>query len=895
MTAPGGGRPGAALDVHVVPHTHWDREWYHPVGRFRQRLVALVDELLDAPPRDGESFLLDGQAIVLEDYLHVQPDRASELSALLARGALEAGPWYVLADELIPGGEALVRNLLAGRRGLARLGASPPPVLYCPDSFGHPAALPTLAAGFGCPLIVLWRGLGGRRWPAGDTFRWRGADRSAALVFHLPPDGYEYGSTLPADEVGARERWSRMRAELAPRSRTGVLLIQNGADHHARQRSYDEAVAALERAASPDRLHRSSLARFAGALLDRSRDADVPVIEGELRDSYGYTWALQGTFATRAHEKRLNARAERLLVRDAEPWAALAGRNGVPSRRPLLEAAWRTLLRCHPHDTLCGCSVDEVARAMETRLEDALVQGRGIRDDALLDLARHDPVEARERKADWRSVLVVRNAAARPRGGVAEVELLTFLGDVPVGPGSAHHEATRDVPEPVTIDAGTVPLQVLATDVRHDRIESPRHYPDNDLVEARRALAWVPAIRGYGIRALPLGPPRRGVVATGPRAPALAADRTIENGLLRATLGDDGRLRLEALDASFSSDDLLRFESRGDLGDLYTASPRGEWQRAEFVRARVVARGPLRATIEARWRSRVPAHRYDRRRRAPEMGIELLVRLSLDAESPALRVEIRGENRARDHRLRAVFSSGIAGAETWADAAFGPVRRAGIVVDPADLAKEAPPPTAPLHRYVSLFSAERGATMLSDGLAEYESTAEGDIAVTLVRAVGELSRTDLPERPGHAGWPSPTPGAQCPGPFRARLAFFPHAGRDAATIESIEQLADDFLLPLIGTTLRSALALPEPTHGVELEGRGLAFSTCKESEDGEFIVLRCVNLLEEPVEGSWLLGFPFTEARLARLDETPGDMLVVDADRIRFPAGPRAVTTVLVR
>src|SRR5688500_11059962 len=160
------------LTVHVVSHTHWDREWYHPAGRFRQRLVELIDELLDDPPTDGSSFLLDGQTVVLEDYLEVRPERASELATALRDGQLEAGPWFVLADELMPSGEALVRNLLAGQRTMRALRGQPPPVLYCPDSFGHPAALPELARGFGCTTILLWRGFGGARWPATNVFRW---------------------------------------------------------------------------------------------------------------------------------------------------------------------------------------------------------------------------------------------------------------------------------------------------------------------------------------------------------------------------------------------------------------------------------------------------------------------------------------------------------------------------------------------------------------------------------------------------------------------------------------------------------------------------------------------------------------------------------------------------
>src|SRR5687768_11982258 len=325
--------------VHVVSHTHWDREWYHPAGRFRQRLAALIDELLDASsPRTP--FLLDGQAVVLDDYAELRPERVPDLARRLRDGSIEAGPWYVLADELIPGGEALVRNLLAGRRVIRRLGAEPPPVIYSPDAFGHTAALPLLARGFGCDLAIIWRGYGGPRCPSGDTVRWESRDGASVILFHLPPDGYEFGSSLPSAPADAAERWGRAYATLKPRSRTGVLLLQNGADHHALQADLGAALATLASAAAPVAVERSSLRRFAAMLVERARGIDLPRVQGELRDSYGYTWTLQGTFATRARQKRRNAHAERLLVRDVEPWAAIAARTRGVSRRHLVSAAW---------------------------------------------------------------------------------------------------------------------------------------------------------------------------------------------------------------------------------------------------------------------------------------------------------------------------------------------------------------------------------------------------------------------------------------------------------------------------------------------------------------------------------------------------------------------------
>ena len=881
------------LSAHVVSHTHWDREWYQPFVRFRQRLVALVDDLLDDPPAPDESFLLDGQAIILEDYVDVRPERAAELASLLQSGRLEAGPWYVLADELIPSGEALVRNLLLGKRALRRFRASSPPVLYCPDSFGHPAALPMIACGFGLPLIVLWRGFGGRRWPSSDTVIWTAPDRERALLYHLPPNGYEYGSDLPVDASAARERWGRMRHVLANRAATGVVLVPNGADHHARQRHHREAVAALGAAAiaTGDTLRASSLDSFAAAVIDRARTRDVPVVAGELRDSYGYTWTLQGTFASRAAQKRRNALAERLFLRDAEPWSALARWRGGISRLPLLVAAWRTLLQTHPHDTLCGCSIDAVAEAMDRRFDDAVAQGIGIRDDAIAQLAGQDPIVLRSMKNVWKPAVVVRNRAARPRGGVAIVEIKEFLADIPVGPGSAK-AAVRRAARQSRPSLGVSSMQILRRRVGYDQLESPQHYPDKDLVAVTRAAMWVEPIAGYGLRSYSLG---ASPAASTPPRPVETDEYTLDNGIVRLVVTTAGRVSLSAAGngrrgTDRSIEDLLVIEDRVDRGDLYTPSVREAATAADLFDVILTKRGPLIGELRLRWRLREDADP-----RVRHGSTSLTVRLALIAESPLLRVSVSGRNRRRDHRLRLGLRTGIDKAEVWADAAFGPVRRVPLQVSAEDARDEVPPNTAPLHRYVSLFGSRVGATIFSDGLAEYEATPHGVVLTTLVRAVGALSRKNLPERPGHAGWPAATPKAQSLGPFAANLALLLHGSRTNESIDEIERAADDALLPLEGRTIRTAAPSPLDALGVELRGAGLAFSALKESDDGDWLVARCVNFTDSLASGSWRFGVAIREATLARLDETPGERLTISGDTVSFEAAPRAVSTILVR
>jgi alpha-mannosidase len=111
------------LTFHLIPHTHWDREWYLTESAFLTRLVPAIDDLLARLRSDPSmNFLLDGQTLLIEDYLRIRPEREADVAELVRAGRLQVGPWYVLADELIPSGESLIRNLLAGQTDSERLG-----------------------------------------------------------------------------------------------------------------------------------------------------------------------------------------------------------------------------------------------------------------------------------------------------------------------------------------------------------------------------------------------------------------------------------------------------------------------------------------------------------------------------------------------------------------------------------------------------------------------------------------------------------------------------------------------------------------------------------------------------------------------------------------------------
>lgn len=766
---------------------------------------------------------------------------------------------------------------------------------YSPDAFGHSGALPLILRGFGIDVAVVWRGFGGDPSQQGDLHRWRSADGSEVLMIHLPRAGYEHGASLPADRSALAERWGKLRALLEPRACSPHWLVLSGADHHVAQPDLAEVVEAL-RALAPDLdVRLGPLEGYADAVLAWSRDhADaLPVATGELRAGHRHAWALQGTHGSRLYLKQANAACQRLLERYAEPLCALAAARGGPDRRAELRAAWRTLLENHPHDSICGTSADAVHREMMTRFARCRDEADEIVRGALCDVIGHDPAAARAAGREaWKPAVVVFNPSAVARGGVVEAEIAVFRADVVVGHGSrTRRPSPKKAAKVVLKDARgvAVPVQELERRVGHELVESPRHYPDCDEVVWHRVAILVPDVPPLGVAALALQ--EKGVEGSKVEelkvlgAVVVTADG-LESGRLRVRVEPAGTIAVTDKTSGETYAGLGALVDNGDVGDSYTYSaPRPDrvLDKPDEVGVSVVHEGPLRGTLEI-------VRRYE--------AIDLLTRtrVTLEVGSAHLALEVTGENRRRDHRLRIRFPLGARPARVVADGHFGPVERAVGPVAKAPGQLETPAPTAPMQRYVTLAAGERGMTVLADGLPEYEARGDGAVLVTLLRAFGELSRAGLPERPGHAGWPTPTPDAQCLGPFTACLGLCFHDEAALDRMDRIDRAAEEFHAPIAAWMMRSALRLPESVAGPELVGGGLVLSAMRPAEEGRGIVVRCCNPGRTGVRGAWRIPWPVKRAERCRLDETPLEPLGVgNPSSVVFEAGPRAVVTILLR
>ncbi|HZI83265.1 MAG TPA: glycoside hydrolase family 38 C-terminal domain-containing protein, partial [Casimicrobiaceae bacterium] len=675
--------------------------------------------------------------------------------------------------------------------------------------------------------------------------------------------------------------WSEVRASLVQRAAGKHVPVFIGADHHAPHPTLArvrDLLADLEPASA---FRISRLDEFFQA----AESAPAKSLAGELRWSYGFTWTLQGVQGTRAPLKRRHGQVELWLERLAEPLVALARLAGARDRRPILETAWRTLVRNQFHDTIAGCSADSVAAAAEQRLDEVAAYAAELTRGALMGLVGHDPDVQRERADGFEPALVLWNPVPRARAGVAIADVTVFRRDVLVGPPSAGRVPRQGAGyRPFALidtEGRAVPFQVLAQRRTEERIDGMRHYPDQDEVDQLRIAFRAPPVPGLGIAAL----------TTGPAAPLARAEdarvrgRSLENRFVEVTIEANGALMLVDRRRNERYGELLWLEDAGDAGDAYTYAPRAGdrvKQARGPISVRRLAAGPLVAALEARWEV--------------IRGIDARMVVQLFADSPIVRVSLAIDNRNRHHRLRARLPTGLAGAAVIAGSGFGVVERAAVQVAAAAYPRETPVHTAPAQRFVAAARAERGLAVLAPAFFEYEWTTKGDLLVTLLRAVGDLSLARLPTRPGHAGWPTAIPGAQCLGTTRIDLALVPVSASELERGDALPHLWEDAFLPLHTLWLRDASPLNPSRVDITLEGTGLVFSALKPAQIGSPMVLRCYNATGRKAAGAWRFAQGVKTAHRVRADEREAVALVLEqrGNVVRFVAEPHEIVSILV-
>jgi alpha-mannosidase len=912
MTAPTAGR---TTTIHLVPHTHWDREWYEPFQTFRLRLVELVDhvlDLLDAEP--SFRFTLDGQLATVDDYLEVRSAGEERIRRFVAEGRLAIGPWQILMDEFLVSGETIVRNLQLGTTRADQLGGAMP-VGYLPDMFGHIAQMPQILRRAGIEQAVVWRGV-----PAavqGNRFRWRSPDGSEVATEYLL-GGYGNGAHLFDVPAEAEAQVSSYGRHMAPTYGAGSVLAMYGTDHMLPTGNTVALVDGVNSTAKDATIRIATLAEYIEHASARDPGRELLLLEGELR-SGARANMLMGVNSAHIDIRAAAAHAERWLSRYAEPLSALYA--AWPER--LLELAWRRVVDNSAHDSICGCSLDPVTHQVLVRFAEAEQIARGVTQRALARIGENLP-------RGWHAAV---NPSSHPREGLIALDVPAPPGwdavalETPEGARFATQEVSRS--EPLLFEQHMTGAQAVlflrrrphrrelyGKSINAARLEhDPRRLvieldddPDPEWLDL--ASLWEQLIAGLEAEAdeqwlvrLAAAPRRRlwamvaapalGSQAVRPiagranvSAPVKVTAQGMDNGLLSVRVAADGTFSLAG--DGVTLDGVGRLVDGGDAGDSYNYGPPTDDRLVESpvsVESRHMAAGPLVGELLVTRRYEWPRGLSEDRRSRSSEAVPAVVemRLELRAGEPFVRVRLDLDNQADDHRLRFHVPLPEPADRSFAEGQYAVVER-GLTMEGGH--GEEPLPTYPAYAFVS---AGQAAALL-DHITEYELLDGPELALTALRSVGWISRNDNPYREEPAGPERRVPATQMRGPQSISFAFLPHAG-DWRTAD-LPALAEQYSLELLAAVGRSpGDAQPVSTPGLHLEGEGVAMSALLRR--GDWLEMRVVNLLATPTTAR--LSGGVIDAREADLLGRPGDQVPVSDGSVTLDMGPAEIRTIQLR
>lgn len=852
--------------IHIISHTHWDREWYLPYEKHHMKLINLMDTLLETLKTDSNyrSFHLDGQTIILDDYLQVRPEKREEVQRFINEGRIYIGPWYILQDEFLTSSESNIRNLQYGMKDSAKWG-NMSKVGYFPDSFGNMGQAPQILRQAGINNAVFGRGVK----PTGfnnkviesDDFEspysemlWRAPDGSEIYGI-LFANWYCNGNEVPVEKEAAAAYWNEHFASLEKYAASPHMLMMNGCDHQPIQTDLSEALKTAE-ALYPDVTFKHSNFNDYIASLSETLPADLKTVEGELRSQRTDGWGtLVNTASSRLYLKQMNRTGETLLSKVAEPLETFAHTLGKPYNHDKLEYAWKKLMQNHPHDSICGCSVDEVHRGMVTRFSDSRHVTETLIDEALHSITSHVDTQEFGNMDKHAMPFVAYNTSGYNRSGTLSVVLdvkREYYRD------GVNKKALKsfDIGEKQLVDVNghtyDFELEDQGITFNYDLPEDQFRQPYMvRRVKVTFEAKDVPAL-GYKTFAL-VNKKDKIEKSEQQRTSLVVSNKEMANDYLHVAIEENGSLTITDKQTNRTYEQIGVYENTGDIGNEYMyKQPQNEKAlTTENIPARIelAEDTPFRAAFDIVHEWSIPKSATDlleqeqrevveftrrKAQRTDEMvPFVIKTRVMLEKSGKGVHVEATFNNQAKDHRLRVLFPTDIKTDEHYVDSIFEVAKR------PNEPSEEWTNPDNSQHQqdFVSVSNEQESLTIVNDGLNEYEMLRDGrnTIAVTLLRSVGEM---------GDWGY-FPTPEAQCLGEHTVSFAIYL---ADGEAVTSYKQ-AYQYQIPW--STWQAGVqdgSLEAEGSFIDWQGENIAFSSVKVSNTTGDMMLRWFNIKNEETQ-----------------------------------------------
>lgn len=910
---------------HVISNTHWDREWRFPFQRNRQMLVDMIDRVLEILEDEPEyrAFHLDSQAIVLKDYLEIRPYKKDLITKLVSEKRLLIGPWYILPEEFQVGGENLIRNLLLGHKvcrengGVSKIG-------YSPFSWGQISQLPQLYKEFNINLIMFYRGVNSKDSKKSE-FIWVGADGTSSITSRfstMPRYNFYFYIYRPvvfnqgfydvehpwnkfgqpfhfADKEQMEEDYFILNPEKAyykeNLSAQVNAIIKDQADdfttpHVVWMEGHDSSGpnAATVRIIKDikeefpelDVVH-STLEDYADSVYKAADVNSLQVVEGERRSAqydnrsgnlYGYTTS------ARMYLKQKNFDAERWVQFYAEPFNVFSGIFGRDIRDNYLNISWEYIIQNSAHDSIGGCSLDEIHDDMMNRYKQAIEISKGVFERAIKHIAsRIDTYSFREKWKDSEVFITIVNPNNFKRNEVVEL----FI-DIPQKIDTGNFSIITDSGE-------YLQYEIISSEAVQPVLEQMINRPMYFDMQRYHVQVLVDGIEGFSLKTLAVLPAENSSILEAKKQ-IIYSDDMFENEFLKIKINKNGTVNIlhKKSGKEFTEQGYLYDEGEG--GHAWVNIPEKPIITTlnSEPKINIVMKTDLMATVSVKHVLDIPLNLKERKANSGiYTKIDAEIRFSITAVSEHVEIEVNVNNRAESHRLRIMFPTHLQAEHSYGEGQFDVVKRSLARPDTSNWIEQ-PMYDFPMHNFVDISDGNVGAAILVDGLKEYEvlNDSKNTVAITLFRSFDYII---APSSKQDYTWQK---GAQSLGRSSYRLAFYPH--EEDWNAGEVYREAQNFNVKIRGfqTGLNEG-DLPTEFSFLRIKPESLNFSALKIAENGDGYILRLFNPVEYDVSGEVMFLTEIISAKKTTLEEIDEEEItIINGNSIKLTVGAKKIVSI---
>lgn len=843
--------------IHVVPHSHWDREWYFTTSRSKVYLMKDLGDVLDTLESDPEFkyFMVDAQGSLLDDYIKWRPQDKERITKLVKMGKLVIGPWYTQTDQLVISGESIVRNMYYGMKRCESFGKYMN-VGYVPDSFGQSGNMPQIYREFGIEDTLFWRGVSDDMVEHTD-FNWKGDDGSVVFTTQIP-FGYYIGGKIPEDPKENDEFWEKECLEKAGgRSATRHIYFPNGFDQAPIRTNLPQLIKERNEKDPENEYVISCIEDYIKDV--KSEKPELEEVQGELVIAK-HMRIHKSIFSSRSDLKVMNTQIQNYVTNVMEPLLTISYNLGNEYPHEAVAEIWKLLFENAAHDSIGSCISD-------TANEDVYVRYKQARDIAINLVELHSRLIATNVKNSADMTFTLINTLPQKREDTVIVK--TY---VPGGKFAIVDEKGNNVDYTI-IQSRDLTDYVLSQIITID--PSRKFYIPDHVFEVTMAIKAndVPA----------LGYVQYSVDTEKDSHKEMEEKSVLENEYYTIEVEKDGSLTIVDKENNVTYKNQGILVENGDDGDSFNYSPPRkdlEVFSNESESSVKISGSDVYSQAVIHFDMVVPENLEERAEGKVSVTMPVDMTVALRKGSKVIDFNVKVDNKGLSHRLCVVFDSQIVSAFNYADQQFGLIKRpnyyekemklymesmnnrsekkAGIQelanwANDQSTWQEPPISIEPTQSYVSLTDGKTGVAVIPQGVREYEVLDDSKIRLTLFRTYGFMGKENLIYRPGRASGERiiETPAAQLLKQMEFNFGFTTYAGYiNDADIDTLAKQYDtnmevytyaEFLNGRLIFSQREIEGKNDIVHSLfETEGN-LVVSAIKKAEEDDGYIIRLYN------------------------------------------------------